>query len=160
MGISQSLREAIATAAINYLRTDGLYITSAQNRGRYFRNTFPSTLSPFGTSGTHTCLDVMVEDIIRAITDFYSTSGADVSLNTISVNSLPIVGRCGLATLVNGVIVVPNLTITANTLVFITPQAPVLGFLSTSKVPGVSFSILSTVPTDNAIVAWQLIEMG
>lgn len=160
MGISEGLRQAITDSAINYLRTDGLYVDVAQNRGRYFRNTFYLSASPFGTSGTHSCLDVIVEDVVRALTDFYSTSAADVSLNLIRINSSALTGRCGLAPLVNGLVVIPNTTITLNTLVFVTPQSPFLGTISTTKTPGSSFSIASTSPTDSGFVAWQLIEMG
>lgn len=160
MSIPTADRTRILNEVIDYLRSDGMYIDSAQSRGKYFRSTFNTSASPFGTSGTHSCLDVILDDVIRGLTDYYSTSAADINVGTITVDATPIVGRCGIATMVNGAIVVPNTTITVNTLVFITPQiTPPTGFLTINKTPGVSFTITSTSPLDNILISWFMIEM-
>lgn len=68
--------------------------------------------------------------------------------------------RCGTATLSAGTIVVANTSVTANTRVMCTVQAPggTQGFLSTSKINATSFTITSTNAADTSVVAWALIE--
>ena len=68
--------------------------------------------------------------------------------------------RCGTATLVAGTITVANTSVTANTRVMCTVQAPggTQGFISTSKVNATSFTITSTSATETSVVAWELVE--
>lgn len=161
MSIPSSERTRIFNAVLDYLRSDGMYLDSAQGRGKYFRSTFNTSASPFGTSGTHSCVDVLVDDIVHGITDYYSTSAADLNVGTLSVDAAPITGRCGIATMVNGAVIVPNTTITVNTLIFITPQiTPPTGFLTVNKTPGTSFTITSTSPLDNILISWFMVEMS
>lgn len=69
----------------------------------------------------------------------------------------------GLATLVGGTVVVVTTAVTANSRIFLTPQETALftGSLRVSaRAVGVSFTILSTVGTDTATVAWEIYEPG
>lgn len=68
--------------------------------------------------------------------------------------------RCGTATLVAGTVTVSNTSVTANTRVMCTVQAPggTQGFISTSKVNATSFTITSTSGTETSVVAWELVE--
>lgn len=67
----------------------------------------------------------------------------------------------GTATLVNGTVTVANTSVTANTIIMLTPQSEVdtPGFVSvTSRVAGTSFTIGSSTATDDSVVGWLLIE--
>lgn len=67
----------------------------------------------------------------------------------------------GVATLSGGTITVSNSRVTANTRIFITPQetGTLTGFVRVSaRSAGTSFTITSSIGTDNAVLAWQLIE--
>lgn len=161
MAIPENERTRISSTIIQYLTNDGLYQTSSQNRAKYFRSTFANPASPFGTSGTHSTLDVIVDDVVRGITDYYSVSAADVKLGTVTLDSTPITGRSGLATLVNGTIFVTNTTITASSLVLVTAQlTPLTGQLFVVNSPGVGFTITSSILADNGVVGWAIWEMG
>ena len=72
-------------------------------------------------------------------------------------------GKQGVATLVAGTVVVANTSITATSRIIITPQDTGLftGSLRVSaRSVGVSFTILSTVLTDTAPVAYEIFEPG
>jgi hypothetical protein len=67
----------------------------------------------------------------------------------------------GTATLVNGTVTVANTAITADSVVFLTPQNEVdtPGFVSvTTRTPGVSFVIGSSTATDDSLVGWMIVE--
>lgn len=69
----------------------------------------------------------------------------------------------GLATLVAGTVVVATTAVTANSRIFLTAQetGALTGILRVSaRVAGTSFTILSTVGTDTATVAWEIFEPG
>lgn len=71
------------------------------------------------------------------------------------------VAHSGVATLTAGTVVVSEVSITADTLVFLTAQD---GGVSTgslrvsARTPGVGFTILSTQAGDTCDVAWLLVE--
>lgn len=87
MAITSADRQSIVDNIRNRLRTDGLYVDAMQARVKYFRNTnvVPVSASPFQTSGTHSALDVIIDDVVHGITDFYSVSAIGVSAIGISV---------------------------------------------------------------------------
>jgi hypothetical protein len=68
--------------------------------------------------------------------------------------------RLGTATLVAGTVTVSNTSVTANTRIFYSVQAPggTQGFLSVARVAGTSFTLTSTSATDTSVVAWFLVE--
>lgn len=69
--------------------------------------------------------------------------------------------KMGLATLVAGTVTVSNTSVTANSRIFLTNNAPslLIGTLAvTNIVPGVSFDITSTELTETSSVAWLIIE--
>jgi hypothetical protein len=69
--------------------------------------------------------------------------------------------RIGISVLAAGTVTVANTTVTANTKIFLTAQStgPNSGFLGCSaRVPGTSFTILSSNGADGNSVAWLLIE--
>lgn len=69
--------------------------------------------------------------------------------------------RMGIATMAGGFVVVNNTSVTATTRIFISlqPAGVATGILRVSAiVPGVSFTISSTIGADTADVSWQLIE--
>lgn len=69
--------------------------------------------------------------------------------------------RTGTAVLVGGTKIVPDVTITANTVVLLTCQVPggTPGFLRVSaRTPGASFTITSSSGTDTSTVGYLLIE--
>ncbi len=69
--------------------------------------------------------------------------------------------RSGLATLVAGAVTVNNTSVTANTRIQLTPQAPggTPGWVRVSaRTAGTSFTITSSSGTDTSTVAWFLIE--
>ncbi len=70
-------------------------------------------------------------------------------------------GRMGTATLVGGTAVVSNSTVTANTRIFLTSDAPggTPGWLSIStRTASTSFTILSSNALDTSTVSWLLVE--
>lgn len=69
-------------------------------------------------------------------------------------------GRAGTATLVGGTVTVANTSITANTQIMVSRKTAggTTGNLSTTRVNGVSFTIVSTSGTDTSSVDWFLIE--
>lgn len=74
--------------------------------------------------------------------------------------SMPI-PDAGIVSLVLGVATISTTLVTANSLIFLTPQESgvITGFLKVSaRAAGVSFSIASSVLTDTATVAWQIVE--
>ena len=67
----------------------------------------------------------------------------------------------GTATLVNGTVTVATTAVTANSVIFLTPQSEVdtPGFVSvTTKTAGVSFVIGSSTATDDSVVGWMIVE--
>lgn len=69
--------------------------------------------------------------------------------------------RMGVATLVGGTVVVSNTSVTADTRIFLTCQAPggTPGFLRVSaRTAATSFTILSSSGTDTSVVGWLLME--
>ena len=69
----------------------------------------------------------------------------------------------GIATLAAGTIVVNTTAVTANSRIFLTPQetGALTGILRVSaRTAGTSFTILSSVNTDTAVVAWEIFEPG
>lgn len=69
----------------------------------------------------------------------------------------------GTSVLVAGTLVVPNTSVTATSRIFLTSQVDggTPGFLRVSvRVPGVSFTILSSNPLDTSTVAWEMFEVG
>jgi hypothetical protein len=82
--IPQISREQITDLILNYLEDDGLYIVSAQDRARYFRNTF-SASTPFGTSGTHSALEIVVESVVHGLTDYYGVSATSANNGNVAL---------------------------------------------------------------------------
>ena len=69
----------------------------------------------------------------------------------------------GIATLAAGTVVVNTTAVTANSRIFLTPQetGALTGILRVSaRTAGTSFTILSSVNTDTAVVAWEIFEPG
>lgn len=72
-------------------------------------------------------------------------------------------GKQGLATLVAGTVVVNTTAVTANSRIMLSPQeaGALTGILRVSaRAVGASFTILSSVGTDTAAVAWEIFEPG
>ena len=70
-------------------------------------------------------------------------------------------GRCGVATLVLGVKAVAAPLVTANSVVFLTPQvgvAPLAVSWVSSITPGVGFTITSLNLTDTGSVGWLIMD--
>lgn len=73
---------------MNKLIESGLYVTSAQNRVRYYgddRYTVPLSASPVRTSGSDSALEVIVDSVIESLTDYYSSAISVSSDGTLSV---------------------------------------------------------------------------
>ena len=71
------------------------------------------------------------------------------------------IGRIGTATLVLGVKAVAAPAVTANSIIFLTPQvgiAPLAACYVSSVTPGVGFTITSLVLTDTATVGWLIVD--
>ncbi len=87
MAIPEQDIQLIINDAIRRLRDDGLY-TSALDNVRWYRDTIdaPLSASPVGTFGTHSPLDLIIEDIIRPIVGYYSTSAIGISSLGFSVS--------------------------------------------------------------------------
>lgn len=69
----------------------------------------------------------------------------------------------GVSVLVAGTVVVANTSVTATSRIFLTTQAlgGTAGFpIVSARVPGVSFTILSSNPLDTSTVAWEMFEVG
>ena len=69
----------------------------------------------------------------------------------------------GIATLVAGTVTVANTSVTANSRILLTTQAPggTAGFLVVSaRVAGTSFTILSSNAADTSVVAYEIFEPG
>lgn len=71
----------------------------------------------------------------------------------------------GVATLVAGTVVVANTSVTATSRIQLTCQS--LGTVAvpsaygiSARVPGVSFTILASVPTDTSVIAYEIFEVG
>ncbi len=81
MAITSADRQGIVNNITDRLRVDGLYVDAMQNRVKYFRDTtsVPLSSSPFQTSGTHSSLDVIIDDFVYGITDYYSVSAIGIS---------------------------------------------------------------------------------
>lgn len=117
-------REEITDLILNYLEVDGLYITSAQDRAKYFRNTVPAS-TPFGTSGTHSALEIIVESVVHGLTDYYGLSATSGDYNHISIYG-DVVGSGTSAistTISNNVITTAKLVNNAVTLAKMTTMA-------------------------------------
>lgn len=72
-------------------------------------------------------------------------------------------GRAGTATLALGTKVVSAPVVTANSLIFLTPQsgtAPLALPYVSAVTPGTGFTITSLSLTDTATIAWLIIEPG
>lgn len=70
-------------------------------------------------------------------------------------------GRCGTATLVLGVKAVAAPAVTANSIIFLTPQpgaAPLALAYVSSVTPGTGFTITSLNLTDTATVGWFIVD--
>src|SRR5215469_11968237 len=70
--------------------------------------------------------------------------------------------RMGVATLAAGTVTIANSTVTANTRIDLMRQAAggALGHLSSTRVAGTSFTIISSSNTETSTVAWILYEPG
>lgn len=79
--ITSADRQLIFNDIKDRLISDGLYIVSAQNKVKYFRNQFSVNISasPTQTSGDYSALEIIIDDFIAGITDYYSTSAIAVS---------------------------------------------------------------------------------
>lgn len=90
--------------------------------------------------------------------------GATKALDASGYQTLEVAnGKQGVATLVAGTVTVANTSVTANSRIFLTPQETgvLTGILRVSaRVVGTSFTILSSVNTDTAVVAWEIFEPG
>lgn len=71
--------------------------------------------------------------------------------------------QCGTATLIGGTVIVNNTKITANSIVILTNQS--LGtvvipssYSISARIPGTSFTILASDPTDTSVIGWFIIE--
>jgi hypothetical protein len=88
------------------------------------------------------------------------------SINTIDCNGLKVSeaanGKQGVATLVAGVKVVSNTSITASSRIFLTPQDNnTLGIVRVSaRTAGTSFTINSTMLSDTGVIAYEIFEPG
>jgi hypothetical protein len=72
-------------------------------------------------------------------------------------------GKQGVAALVAGTVVVANTSITANSRILLSPQETGLltGIVRVSaRTAGVSFTLLSTIITDTAVIAYEIFEPG
>jgi DNA-binding beta-propeller fold protein YncE len=72
-------------------------------------------------------------------------------------------GKQGVAALVAGTVVVANTSITANSRIILSPQETGLltGIVRVSaRTAGVSFTLLSTIITDTAVIAYEIFEPG
>jgi hypothetical protein len=70
-------------------------------------------------------------------------------------------GRCGIATLVLGTVTVAAPSVTANSVIFLTPQsglAPLALPYVSGLTPGTGFTITSLNATDTAHVGWFIVE--
>jgi hypothetical protein len=69
-------------------------------------------------------------------------------------------GKQGVATLVAGTVVVANTSITANSRIIYSRQAPGggLGNLSVTSIAGTSFTILSSSNTETSVIAYEIFE--
>lgn len=83
-------------------------------------------------------------------------------VNTLNTSIDALTAHRGAATLVGGTVVVANTFVAAGSLIFLTTQ--ILGTVAapkamaiTARVPGSSFTITSSDPTDTSRVAWQFI---
>jgi len=68
-------------------------------------------------------------------------------------------GRAGVATLALGTVTVAAPSITANSVIILTPQTVPLALpYVSSKTPGTGFTITSLNLTDTATVGWLIVE--
>lgn len=104
--------------------------------------------------------------IKRTVANRVDVVGADLDIATLGRGLQINEGanaRMGIATLVAGAAVVNNTTVTANTRIFLTPQATggTVGAIRVSgRTPGTSFTIASNQAGDTSPVAWLMIEPG
>ena len=126
-----------------------------------------SNLGPVGITG-----DLTVTGVVTAeeFTDGTSTlmdgllNNANITMPigtilTVTAGATGTAARAGLSTLVAGSILVPNSSVTANTLAFLTRSTNGgTGLLSYTKSAGVSFTINSSSSSDVSAVNWLLIE--
>lgn len=88
MPISNQDFLSISSNCLSKLIDSGLYITSAQNRVRYYgedRYTVPLSASPVQTSGSDSALEVITESVIESLTDYYSSAFSVSSDGTLAV---------------------------------------------------------------------------
>lgn len=89
-----------------------------------------------------------------------TVSGVDISALSIKILE-GLNKKMGIATLASGTITIANSSITANSRIFLTPQSGILNVGAvwvSSRVAGVSFTIMSLNILDARTVAYQIFE--